>query len=246
MAGSTGRPVGGNLAKLIIAGVILIVAVAAIWLLPVRQWMESFLDWVDELGFWAPLAVAGLYIVACVFSLPGSVLTIGAGAALGVIRGTIAVSIGSTLGAAAAFLIGRFIARDWVARKIAAHPKFAAIDEAVGREGFKIVLLIRLSPIFPFNLQNFGYGLTKVPFWHCFFASWIGMLPGTLMYVYLGSLGKVATRWSDMTAGQRVLYIAGFVAAVAVTVLVTRIARRALREAIRNNDNAEPTEGADR
>ncbi len=235
---------GSNLPKLIIAVVVGGAAVAAIWLLPVRPWMESFLDWVDALGFWAPLAVAAFYIVACVFSLPGSVLTIGAGAALGVFRGVIAVSIGSTLGAAAAFLIGRFIARDWVAGKISGRPKFSAIDEAVGREGFKIVLLTRLSPIFPFNLLNYAYGLTRVPFGAYLLASWIGMIPGTIMYVYLGSVGKVATRWADMTAAQRILYAGGLIAAVVVAVMATRIARRALREAVA--PNAEPTDrGAD-
>lgn len=229
-----------KLMKLIVGGLVVAAIVAALLLLPVKQWMEAFLDWVADRGVWAPVFVVGFYIIACVLSLPGSIITLGAGATLGVVTGTIAVSIGSTLGAAAAFCVGRFIARDWIAAKVSGHRRFAAIDEAVGREGFKIVLLTRLSPIFPFNLLNYGYGLTRVPLWKYFFASWIGMFPGTVMYVYLGSLGKVATEWSEMPASQRIAYAVGLVATVAVTVVVTRIARRALKRAVANNNAPEP------
>jgi len=235
---------GGKVAKLIILALLLAAFVAALVYPPVRAWMQASLDWVKDLGVWAPVFVAGFYIVACVLFLPGSVITVGAGAVLGVPMGTIAVSIGSTLGAAAAFCVGRFIARDWVAAKVADHPRFAAIDEAVGREGFKIVLLTRLSPIFPFNLLNFAYGLTKVRLGTYVLASWIGMFPATVMYVYLGSLGKVATQWSQMPTMQKVLYLAGLVATVAVTVVITRLARRALKEAVNNSRQPPSAEGA--
>ncbi len=163
---------------LIIAGLIVAVRV-----LPVRSWLNAVLRWTEELGVWGPVFVAAFYLAACVLFLPGSVITMGAGFLFGVVKGTITVSIGSTLGACLAFLVGRFVARKAVERKVADSPKFGAIDHAVGEQGFKIVLLTRLSPIFPFNLLNYAYGLTRVRFGHYALGSWIGMLPGTVMYV---------------------------------------------------------------
>ena len=214
---------------------------AAVWLLPIKGYLDAVLAWVAGLGFWGPAVVVGIYIVSCVLFLPGSVLTLGAGFLFGVVKGTAVVSAGSTLGASAAFLVGRSIARGWVARKVAGNQKFAAIDDAVGHHGFKIVLLTRLSPIFPFNFLNYAYGLTGVRFWHYVLASWIGMLPGTVMYVYLGyAARRVAASLTEATGGpaertlaQQVFFWAGLAIAIAVAALVTRIARRALREATR-------------
>ncbi|MBL7106523.1 MAG: TVP38/TMEM64 family protein, partial [Phycisphaerae bacterium] len=173
-----------------------------------------------------------IYIAACVFLLPGSILTLGAGVVFGVIKGSVAVSIGSTLGATAAFLVGRYLARGWVTSKIAGNEKFKAIDEAVAGQGWKIVLLTRLSPVFPFNLLNYAFGLTKVKLKHYFLASWVGMIPGTVMYVYIGSLaGDLATLGTGQrtrSTGEWILYGIGLLATIAVTVFVTRIAKRAL------------------
>src|SRR5262249_24071426 len=148
-------------------------------------------------------------------------------AIFGVIRGFIAVSVGSVLGAAAAFFVGRKLARGWVEQKVAGNPRFQALDRAVGTRGFKIVLLTRLSPIFPYTLLNYAFGLSRVRFRDYFLASWIGMLPGTVMYVYLGSLAdnlaQVASGRVDKDAGQQVLFYAGLVITVVVTVYVTRI-----------------------
>ncbi|MFU8779138.1 MAG: TVP38/TMEM64 family protein, partial [Roseovarius sp.] len=171
-----------------------------------------------------------LYIAATVLFIPGSALTLGAGALFGVVKGSIMVSVASTLGATAAFLVGRYLARDWVAKKIEQNEKFAAIDAAVGREGWKIVGLTRLSPVFPFTLLNYAYGLTKVSLRDYFFASWIGMMPGTVMYVYLGSLARLG---ADVQEGggmaQTILRVVGLVATVLVTLYVTRVARKALK-----------------
>ncbi len=216
-----------------------VVAAAAVFLMirydaPVL--LRDTLRWIDSLGFVGFGVFVGVYVVATVLFVPGSILTLGAGFVFGVVTGTIAVSVASTLGAFAAFLVGRYVARDWVARRTQASPRFAAIDDAVGREGWKIVLLTRLSPIFPFNLLNYAYGLTGVSAIAYFFTSWIGMLPGTLMYVYFGSLAaNLATL--GQTADSRgplqwVLYGIGLVATIAVTVVVTKIARRALKESI--------------
>src|SRR6266852_7324092 len=149
---------------------------------------KNALDWIRGLGALAPIAFIAIYIAACVLFLPGSILTIVAGVIFGVVRGSIYVSIAATLGATAAFIVGRYFARDWIARKLEGNPKFKAIDEAVGREGWKIVILTRLSPVFPFNLLNYAYGLTQVRLRDYFFASWAGMIPGTIQYVYIGSL----------------------------------------------------------
>jgi len=198
----------------------------------VNEWMEQFLDYVRGLGPWGPVVLAVVYVIATVFFVPGTILTLGAGFLFGVVAGAITVSIGSTIGATAAFFVGRYIARDWVAAKVANSPKFEAIDEAVAREGWKIVGLTRLSPVFPFNLLNYAYGLTKVKAWHYILASWIGMMPGTVMYVYFGSIaGNLATLGADPgegNAAKQVLTWVGLAATVAVTILITRVARRAL------------------
>lgn len=205
---------------------------AAARLLDIEALLRQALAWIGGLGPAGPLYFIALYIAACLLMLPGSILTLGAGALFGLVPGFLAVSTGATMGATCAFLAGRYLARGWVARRIAGSPKFSAIDEAVGREGWKIVLLTRLSPVFPFNLLNYAYGLTRVSLRHFFFASWIGMIPGTAMYVYLGSLAGdlagLAAGGRARTPAEWVLYGVGLLATAAVTLLVTRLARRAL------------------
>jgi uncharacterized membrane protein YdjX (TVP38/TMEM64 family) len=197
-----------------------------------QGWLLSALTWVDSLGFVGGLAFIALYIVATVAFLPGSILTLGAGVIFGVVTGSVYVFVGATLGAIAAFLVGRYLARDWVSQKIAGNANFSAIDQAVAEEGFKIVLLTRLSPVFPFNLLNYAFGLTGVSLKNYALGS-IGMIPGTIMYVYIGSLAGDLARLgtespSANPAAQWAIRIIGFVATVAVTVYVTRVARQAL------------------
>lgn len=200
--------------------------------------LKSGLDWVEQLGPAGPIIFILMYIAACVFFIPGSALTLGAGAIFGVVKGSIIVSVASTLGAMVAFLVGRYVARDWVARKIEKNEKFRAIDQAVAGEGWKIVGLTRLSPAFPFSLLNYAYGLTKVSLRDYVLASWIGMMPGTIMYVYLGSLARLGVEAEQATTAQTVLKIVGLLATVAVTVYVTKIARRALNQKIDTGDKA--------
>jgi uncharacterized membrane protein YdjX (TVP38/TMEM64 family) len=197
-----------------------------------QEALKETLSWISGLGPLGYLLFVFLYILACIAFLPGVILTLGAGFIFGVVKGTIAVSVGSILGATCAFLVGRYLTRDWVAGRIAGNPRFRAVDEAVGREGWKIVLLTRLSPVFPFNLLNYAFGLTSVRLKHYFFASWAGMIPGTIMYVYLGSLaGSLAALGGgerQRSTGEWVLYGIGLLATIAVTVFVTRLARKAL------------------
>ena len=153
-----------------------------------------------------------------------------AGFLFGLGWGTVLVVIASNIGANLAFIIGRYFARDFVSRKIEGNEKFAAIDRAVGKEGWKIVGLTRLSPVFPFTLLNYAFGLTSVKWPHFAIASLIGMLPGTVMYVYFGSLGKLAAESDQTSTLKIVLTIVGLIATVLVTVLITKSAKKALNE----------------
>ena len=119
-------------------------------------------------------------------------LTIGAGFAFGLWKGFLAVSAGATLGASSAFLVARFIARNKIESVAQRHEKFRKIDNAIGKQGAKLIFLLRLSPVIPFNLSNYFYGLTTVKFWSYVLASWIGMMPGTFLDVYIGAAGKAA------------------------------------------------------
>ena len=194
------------------------------------------LTWVDSLGSVGAIAFIIIYILATVAFFPGSILTLGAGVVFGLVLGSFYVFIGATIGATAAFLVGRYLARGWVAEKIQGNNKFQAIDEAVGKEGLKIVLLTRLSPIFPFNLLNYAYGVTGVSLKDYLLGS-AGMIPGTIMYVYIGSLaGNLATIGTSAPATNPALpwtiRLIGLIATVALTLYVTKIARQALASVI--------------
>jgi uncharacterized membrane protein YdjX (TVP38/TMEM64 family) len=194
------------------------------------EYLGRFRDWT-----WGPVIFAAAYAVACVV-IPASIMTLAAGSLFGVVVGTIVVSLASITGASIAFWLGRTLARGLIEKRLAGNSRFHALDQAVAAGGFKIVLLTRLSPLFPFVLLNYAFGLTKVRFRDYILASWIGMLPGTVMYVYLGStvteLAKVATGKVEGGPAQRVLFFVGLAATIVVTVYVTRLARRALRQAV--------------
>ena len=201
----------------------------------IQELLKRALLWIDSFGFWTPVAFIVIYNLATVLFVPGSIVTMGGGLIFGVVWGSVYVFIAATLGAISAFLIGRYLSRDWVAKLLEKHPNFKAIDEAVAREGFKIVFLTRLSPVFPFNLLNYAFGVTKVSLKDYFLGS-IGMIPGTVMYVYLGSLAcdcaalKTASQPTNpqIETVQWIMRVVGFIATVAVTLYVTRIAKKAL------------------
>ena len=231
-----------NLGLLIILGLLLAVApaqaqeAASSGGFNPQELLRNALEWVDSLGAVGAIAFMLIYIIATVAFLPGSILTLGAGVLFGVVLGSIYVFISATIGATLAFLVGRYFARGWISKKIAGNAKFAAIDRAVGEEGLKIVLLTRLSPIFPFNLLNYGLGVTGVSLKDYVIAS-VGMIPGTIMYVYLGSLaGNIAMIGGAEQPTNPVITwairIIGFIATVAVTLYVTKVARKALDESI--------------
>lgn len=203
--------------------------------LPLGPVMRALEEWIAALGVWGPVVFVVLYMIAVVFVFPASPLTLAAGALFGLAGGTAVASAGSTIGAALAFLVARYLARDRVAKWAERYPKFAAIDRAVGAGGWKIVAMLRLSPAVPFNLQNYLYGLTGIRFWPCVLTSWVAMLPGTFLYVYLGHVGRAGLEASagadrSRTPAEWAMMAAGLLATVFVTVYVTRLARRALKQ----------------
>ena len=214
-------------------GVLVIALFIAVRVLPVAQWLTEFTRWMAQLGIWGVLLFILAYVSATVLFFPASVLTIGAGFVFGVFLGTVTVSIAATSGAALAFLIARHFARDMIEQKVSSSLRFTQIDRAIGEQGAKLVFLLRLSPLIPFNLSNYFYGLTAVKFWPYVLASWIGMLPGTLLYVYIGAAGKAglnaaAGQSSGRSLGEYVLFGVGLIATVVATVWLTRITRREL------------------
>ena len=205
--------------------------------------LQDALLWVKNLGPTGVIAFITIYNLATVLFIPGSLLTLGGGALYGVFWGSLYVILAATLGATAAFLIGRYVARGWVSQKIQNYPKFQAIDSAVAQSGLKIVLLTRLSPVFPFNLLNYAFGITRVSLKDYVLGS-IGMIPGTVLYVYLGSLaGDVAKLGMpqdispQVQTAQWLIKLVGFLATVAVTVYITRIAKKALDQSVDSQAN---------
>lgn len=212
------------------------VGLFASWrLLPAREWLESFSVWVASLGVLGGVLYALVYVAAALLFVPGIVLTIGAGVLFGLGWGMVIVSLASTTAAALAFLIARHVARRRVERLVMRDARFGAIDSAIAEKGWTIVALLRLSPLVPFSLSNYLYGLTSVPFLPYAAASWAGMLPGTLLYVYLGSAGRTLGTGGAKTPWEWALLGAGLAATAAVTVLLTRIARRQLAKGKRES-----------
>ena len=226
----------GAIGRLIALLVSVIALFLAMRFLPVQQWLKSFNDWVGQMGVVGVFIFIGVYVLATVLLAPGSILTIGAGFAFGLWKGFLAVSVGATLGASLAFLIGRFIARDKVEAIARRNETFREIDNAIGEEGAKLIFLLRLSPVIPFNLSNYFYGLTAVRFWPYALASWIGMMPGAFLYVYIGTAGRAAVLAA--AGGEAIkrgwpywtFLSVGLAATIAVTFWVTKIARSSLRK----------------
>ena len=217
----------------ILAGIVAAVALIAIGR-QIGPYLPQFATWVDSVGLWGPLIFILGYVAATIAFVPGSVLSLAAGSVFGLERGVVYVFIAATLGASLAFLLSRYLARELIEKKLKEKPKFSAIDKAVGREGLKVVLLLRLSPLFPFNLTNYALGLTNVRFVDYFVAS-IGMLPGTLVYTYYGTVAAdlsllVGSDTSSRGPAYYAVLFLGLVATIGVTTLISRIAQRALRE----------------
>jgi len=227
----------------------LILLLLAIWQLPVADWLQLAVRWIDAHPGWAWIAFIALYIVVSVLLVPASLLTLAGGALFGLLEGLVVVSVASVCAAVVAFLIGRGFARDHAQRLVGQMPRFMALDKAIGERGFLVVLLTRLSPVFPFGLQNYAYSVTVVKLRDYTLASWIGMIPGTIMYVYFGSVARslAAVFSGEVEAGSagRIFFVIGLIATVVVTVLVTRMATRILKQDILHEPEQNPTQPAD-
>jgi uncharacterized membrane protein YdjX (TVP38/TMEM64 family) len=149
---------------------------AADKLIGVREWLQG-------IGFWGPLVFVLIYILAVILALPGSAITIAGATLFGSFWGVVLVSIASTIGASIGFLISRYLARDFILRKFAQNEKFLKLDRMTEEHGEMVVAITRLIPIFPFNVLNYGFGLTGVSLRTYVFWSWLCMLPGTILYV---------------------------------------------------------------
>ncbi len=212
-----------------------IVLTTVLWRFELPQtFSRQILLWVDQLGSWAPAAFVVVYVVSALLFVPGSILTMGAGALFDLLPATLLVLLGANIAATSAFSIGRTLARDWVARKLDAHPRWKRVDAAIADEGWKMVLLLRLSPFLPFALLNYSLGLTRVALRHFFLASLFGMIPGTFLFVYIGSVAgsllEIKGRHRPKTKWEWMFYVFGFCATLGVSLYIARIARRALRD----------------
>jgi uncharacterized membrane protein YdjX (TVP38/TMEM64 family) len=224
----------GNAIKGVSIALIVGSLLLALGRLPPGPILTSMERWIADLGVAGPIVFGVLYVVAVLLLLPGSAWTLAAGALFGLETGTVVASLSSTTAAALAFLIARYLARDWVLRKVRAYPRFGAIDRAVSEGGWRVVALLRLSPAVPFNLQNYIYGLTGIRFGPYLLTSWLAMLPGTFLYVYLGHFGRASVEAAGSTISRSpaewAMLVIGLLATLAVTVYLTHLARKALRE----------------
>ena len=220
---------------------ILVAVMLLVRALPVDELKGALESWVADLGFWGPLIFGLVYVVATVLLIPASVLTLAAGAVFGLGLGLVTVSLASTTGAACAFLIARYLARERVQRLAERNDKFGAIDDAISEGGWRIVAMLRLSPAVPFGLQNYLYGLTRLRFVPYVLTSWIAMLPGTLLYVYLGLVaGSAAAGGGGRSPAEWALLVVGLLATLGVTVYITRLAQKQLAKRTELRDQSEP------
>ena len=215
--------------------ILLVVTIAAVvtgfLFLPLREWFVYFESYVKSLGALGPVLVALAYVLCTVALVPASALTIGSGTIFGLKTGFIVVIAGANLGALSSFLLARSFLREKVAFWAATHAKFRAFDQAIGRQGFKMVLLARLTPVFPFVLLNYFLGLTTVRTGAYILANLIGMLPAMFLFVYIGAAARDALARDTADFYQQVFKYVGLAATIALLVVITRIARKALREA---------------
>jgi uncharacterized membrane protein YdjX (TVP38/TMEM64 family) len=204
--------------------------IVAWFLLPVGKWAGSLQAWIDHFGPWGPLVFGLIYVVAVVLLVPGSALTLAAGFAYGAWGAPLAV-VAATIGASLAFLIARYMVREKVRSFMRGRRKLQAVEKAVNEDGWKIVGLVRLSPLVPFNMQNYFFGITDIPFAHYVAATFIGIIPGAVVNVYVGMIGGIM---SDGAVGgplQWSFFAVGLVVSVVVAWMITRKAKEKLSEA---------------
>jgi len=212
--------------------VVIILALALIGRsLPLARTLTAFDAWLGGSGYWGPLAFAVFYVVTTLLFIPVVVPTVGAGVLFGVWVGTLVASLASTASAALTFLTARYLARAKVRRWVRAQPRLYAVDKALAHGGWKIVALLRLSAILPFSLQNYLHGLTPIGFWPYLLSTWLAMLPGIFLCVYVGrATGDAVSNTHDRVIAEWVALGAGLAATVAVSLYVTSLTKEHLRQ----------------
>jgi uncharacterized membrane protein YdjX (TVP38/TMEM64 family) len=216
--------------KVLVALLIVAAIVVAYHFLPIGTWLKAFQTYVKNLGALGYLLYIAVYAICVVAFIPASILTLGAGAIFGFIGGTIVVVIGATIGATLAFLLARTVMRKRIASMTESNKKFRALDQAIANEGMKIVFLVRLAVVFPFTWVNYAFGLTAIPLWRYVLATFVGIIPATAAFVFASSAAtKAATGGTSNIA--KIVYIAGGVVAIIVSVMIGRIATKAIARA---------------
>jgi uncharacterized membrane protein YdjX (TVP38/TMEM64 family) len=236
--------------KLVVLTVALAATAGAVFLLPVLSWLTSLFEFLASLGPWGPVALVGVYIVFCVFLIPASIPTLAAGILFGVFKGSLVAMTGGVAGACAAYWIGRLLARGWVVRRIAKNRQFLALDNAADEHGLAVVMLSRLSPIAPYVLLNYAFGLTKVAFWKYLLGTVIGVMPAMIMFVYVGAGLRSLTELAAYTRGEgrmvpggRAFFWVGLAVTVVTTSLLMRLAGKVLRREHRRSMREERVRG---
>ncbi len=233
------QPRNQNILRIGLAAALLAAVVAGAAFLPLRQYLLWLLQQIEHLGAWGPVLLVGVYVLACSLMLPSWFITLAAGFLFGMVWGAATACLGSVLGAMAGFFIARTVARPWVEHRLAGHPYFLALDRAIARRGFRIVALIRLCSLSPYALTSYLFGLTNVPLGQFLLGSWLGRLPATIVYAYVGSTAKslvdVAMGRVHLGRATEILLVLGLVAMVAIVVVITHIARQALHEVFDNH-----------
>ena len=238
MTKTTARKSRATFLRWALVAAIGVVVAWAVRAFPVRPLVAAIEGRIAPLGVWGPVVFGLVDVLAVLALVPGSALTLAAGALFGPLVGTITASLASTTGAALAFWIARHLARGRVEAKVRADVRFDAIDRAIAEGGWKVVALLRLSPVVPFNVQNYLYGLTGIRFWPCVATSWLAMLPGTFLYVSLGHAGRLGLEAASgggprgRSPAEWAFLVVGLGATVAVTVYVARMARKTLRQRV--------------
>jgi len=219
-----------HLAKLIVLLLIVVAIIIAFRVLPVADWLRTFQAYVRGLGALGYVLYIVVYAICVIAFVPASILTLGAGAIFGFVGGTIVVVIGATIGATLSFLLARTVMRKRIEEMTVTNAKFRALDRAIAAEGMKIVFLTRLAVVFPFTYLNYAFGLTAIPFGRYVIATFFGILPATIAFVFASSAATNAATTSTSSI-TKIVYIAGGVMAIIVSVLIGRIATRAIRRA---------------
>ncbi|PPS02201.1 hypothetical protein GOBAR_AA18463 [Gossypium barbadense] len=265
----------GSVLRIALLLVLLAAIIYACFTLPIEAILKDFLLWVEkDLGPWGPLVLsefealgwiiatlmanrvalndltpkAVAYIPLTVLAVPASVLTLGGGYLFGLLLGFISDSVGATVGAGAAFLLGRTLGRSLVVTRLKDYPQFRLVAIAIQRSGFKIILLLRLAPLLPFSMLNYLLSVTPVSLGEYLLASWLGMVPITLALVYVGTtlkdLSDVTHGWNEFSTARWAFLILGLVVSVVLMICVTKVAKTALDKALAESEDVDSTVGS--